>query len=271
MSTENRPLILVTNDDGLLEPGIEVLAEALVSLGDVYVIAPHENQSGVSHKLSLHDIVRVTRHSEKRIAVHGTPVDCVYLAVNALLPRAPDLIVSGINTGPNLGTDVHYSGTVGAAVEGTLFGISSIAVSCVSRKEANFEHAANFIAGLAGKVLADGGLPTGTTLNVNVPKGAPDTFQRTFLGHRPYKHSVEQRNDPRGGRYYWIGGDPLPFNNEEPGSDGDAVRQGRISVTPLMLDVTDYKLVRDVPLAVQDFEESPFIEPPEGHKLGTWC
>ena len=265
-----RPLILVTNDDGIETEGINALAKALKAVGDVIVVAPLQNQSGVSHKLSLHNIVRVKRFSDDRIGVAGTPVDCVYLATNGLLKQKPDLVVSGINAGPNLGTDVHYSGTVGAAVEGTLARIPSIAVSCVSRRDANYDYAALVTRDIAKQVLEQGGLPSGIPLNINVPKGEPKELQWTYLGHRPYDHSIEHREDPRGGEYYWIGGHPLIDIEEDVGGDGHAVKNGRVSVTPMMLDMTSYSDIDLFSLQFGDFSEQGFIEPPNGHKLGSW-
>ena len=120
------------------------------------------------------------------------------------------------------------------------------------------------------RTMANGGLPPGTTLNVNVPKGEPREVQRTYLGHRPYKHSIDRRTDPRGGEYFWIGGDPKLDITEDPGGDGDAVRRGRISVTPMILDTTGYEYVHEIPVDAEGYEECPFIAPPVGHKLGSW-
>lgn len=262
-----KPLILVSNDDGIHAPGIKALASAVEGLGEVVVIAPDRDQSAVSHKLSLHEPIRAKQVAPNRWAVGGTPTDCVYLGFHELLDRKPDLVLSGVNFGPNLGTDVHYSGTVAAAVEATLLGGSGIAVSCASKREPNFDHAAAFVRELAAWVLAQGGLPAGTTLNVNVPKGAPTQFQYTFLGHRPYDHSVDKRTDPRGNTYYWIGGNPQP-HEDEPGTDSSAIRAGLIAVTPMMLDTTEYAAVADAP-TLSGFESTSSIDPPDNYKLGT--
>lgn len=234
----DRPLILVTNDDGVTAPGIAALAEALEALGTVVVVAPDLNRSGESHKISLLDPIRLKQHRPRWWSTDGTPTDCVYLSVIELLPRRPDLVVSGINAGPNLSHDVHYSGTVAAAVEGTLFEISSIAVSLVDTTNGSYALAAQFTKNLAARVLARGGLPIGTTLNVNVPPGAPTRHQMTYLGHRSYRHSIHKRLDPRGGVYYWIGGMPDQPRDLE-GSDCNAVGRGVISVTPLTIDLTN--------------------------------
>ena len=233
---ERRPFILVTNDDGVMAPGIEALAAELEQVGDVRVMAPDRNRSGVSHAISL---LRPLRASEIRPhwwMVDGTPADCVYLGVHELLPRRPDLVVSGINAGPNMSFDVHYSGTVGAAVEGTLMGIPSIAVSLVDTYTGSYEVAARFTREVVLRMLAEK-LGVTTTLNINVPAGHPKRWQLTFLGHRLFKHSVHRRDDPRGGTYYWIGGEPSS-PRPMPGSDCDAVAEGIISVTPLSVDLS---------------------------------
>ena len=234
---DERPLILVTNDDGIRAEMLRVLAEALEPLGEVHVIAPDRNQSAVSHKITLHEPLRVFEDGPRRFAVGGTPVDCVYLAMNDLLPRPPTLVVSGINAGPNLGFDVHYSGTVGGAVEGTLQGVPSIAISLIER-HGDYRHAANFTRALAQSVLRTG-LPEGVTLNVNVPPGRPERARLSTLGRRRYSHSVHRREDPRGGVYYWIGGAPTDELEAED-SDCESIRRGLIAVTPLFLDQTHH-------------------------------
>lgn len=236
------PLILVTNDDGIHAHGLRILTQALLPLGEVVVIAPDRNQSAVSHKITLHEPLRVSALEERRWAVDGTPVDCVYLAMNGLLPRTPALVVSGINAGPNLGFDVHYSGTVGAAVEGTLQGVPSIALSLIDR-HGDYEPAARFARALAEAVLANG-LPEGVTLNVNVPPGPVERARLTVLGRRRYSHSVHRREDPRGGVYYWIGGAPTD-EREECDTDCEAIREGLIAVTPLYLDQTHHPSMTD--------------------------
>lgn len=269
MKPETEALILVSNDDGVHAVGIQRLAAALAPLGRVVVIAPDREQSAASHKLSLHQPIRVTEVRPGALAVDGTPTDCVYLGIHELLGARPDLVVSGINHGPNLGTDVHYSGTVAAAVEGTLMGVPSFAVSCVARREPNWDHAARFAAELAAWVLAEPGrLPKGVTLNVNVPGGAPPRYRWARLGHRLYDHSVERREDPRGRTYYWIGGNPSP-HADEPGTDSQAVRDGFISVTPLGLDLTDFVAMPAAPghLGSTELEATP--PAPADFRLGS--
>jgi 5'-nucleotidase len=232
-----RPLILVTNDDGIQSEGLVALASALVEIADVVVVAPDRNRSGVGHMISLLDPIRCREVRPSWWISEGTPTDCVYLAVVELFPKRVSMVVSGINSGPNLSHDVHYSGTVGAAVEGTLFEIPSIAVSLIDSAEGSYEHAARFTKSLAARVLEKGGLPVGVTLNVNVPPGLPSKHQMTFLGHRSFRHSVHKRVDPRGNPYYWIGGTP-DQPRDLPGSDCNAVADGIISVTPLTIDMT---------------------------------
>lgn len=258
------PLILVTNDDGIHAPGIQALAEALAAaeLGEVVVVAPDRDNSAVSHMITLHQPLRATEHRPGWWAIQGTPTDCVYLGAVELLPRWPALVVSGVNAGANLSLDVHYSGTVSAAIEGTILGIPSIAMSLIHPRRGSYEISARFAASLAASVLARGGLPLGLTLNVNVPEGEPDGYQLTFLGRRPYAHSVHKRVDPRGRTYYWIGGDPASAE-DLPGSDCNAVAQGLISVTPLMVDMSDHRMLDDdVDLELDGWKEAPSPRPP---------
>lgn len=260
---EGRPLILVTNDDGVMAPGISALAEAAAPLGDVVVFGPDRNRSGVSHMISLMKPLRAHEIRENWWMIDGSPADCVYLGVHELLPRRPDLVLSGVNAGPNMSFDVHYSGTVGAAMEGTLLGIPAIAVSLVDPQAGSFERAARFAAQVAGEVL-EGGLPTNVTLNINVPGGEPSAWQATFLGHRLFRHSVFRRDDPRGGTYYWIGGVPAE-PHDIPGSDCNAVAEGLISVTPLAVDMTSNRHRVDL-LSKWSFDgttQAPGREPPD--------
>ncbi len=242
---DQRPLILVSNDDGIHSEGLTALAAALEPLGEVVVVAPDREQSAASHALTLHRPLRVYERGPSRYAVDGTPTDCVNLAINGILPRRPALVASGINTGANLGDDVTYSGTVSAAMEGTLLGIPSIAVSLVGRSSFRFEAAAACAARLVGWVLAHG-LPPDTLLNVNVPQLAdgecPRGLALTRMGRRRYGDAVVEKVDPRGRKYYWIGGAELDFVAEE-GTDFHAVQQGLVSVTPIQLDLTSYRSI----------------------------
>jgi 5'-nucleotidase len=238
-----RPLLLLSNDDGIHSQGLAALEAALGAVGEVVVVAPDREQSASSHALTLHRPLRIDRIGELRYVVDGTPTDCINLAINGIVPRRPTLVVSGINKGANLGDDVTYSGTVSAAMEGTLLGIPSIAVSLIGRHSFAFEAAAEFSRRLVGWVLARG-LPTDTLLNVNVPQlpdgAAPRGVQRTRMGRRRYGDAIVEKVDPRGRKYYWIGGEELDFVEEE-GTDFYAVRQGLISVTPIHLDLTNYR------------------------------
>src|SRR5881396_1341836 len=200
-------VILVTNDDGVHAAGLHALAIALDELGDVYVVAPDREQSAVGHALTLHRPLRVTTVGERRFAVNGTPSDFVNLAVLGLLPERPVLVAAGVNHGSNLGDDVTYSGTVSAAMEGTLLGVPSMAVSQADDGTAGFESAAVVSRLLASRVLVEG-LPAKTLLNVNIPGGAAVGIRMTRLGHRVYREKVVREVDPRGQPYYWIGAGP---------------------------------------------------------------
>ncbi|MEM7674998.1 MAG: 5'/3'-nucleotidase SurE [Myxococcota bacterium] len=242
-SSDQKPLILLTNDDGVHAPGLAALAEAITSVGEVIVAAPDRNNSGASHQITLHRPLRSIQVRPGWWQIDGSPADSVYLAIHEhLAGRQPDLCISGINAGPNLSFDVHYSGTVGAAFEAALMGVQAIAVSLCDYRAARYEHAAEFAADLARQVLKEG-LPTDTILNVNVPAGAPTDFQMTFLGHRLFKHEVHRRDDPRGSPYFWVGGVPGQPDNIA-GSDCTAVEDGFISVTPLSVDLTNARALR---------------------------
>jgi len=210
-------------------------------------VAPDREQSATSHSLSLHRPLRVERVGPRRLAVDGTPTDCVNLAINGILPERPRLVVSGINHGPNLGDDITYSGTVSAAIEGTLLGVPSIAVSLVMRNGVDFEPAALFAARLVRRVQ-ERGLPPDTLLNVNVPAlplRALCGYAITKQGRRRYGDAIVEKVDPRGKKYYWIGGEDLGFIPEE-GTDFSAVEGGLISVTPLRLDLTNYATMGEI-------------------------
>ncbi len=236
--------ILITNDDGIQSEGLQTLRDALTAIGSVAVVAPDREQSTTSHAITLHRPLRVQWVSDGFCAVDGTPADCVNLSINGILKNRPKIIVSGINKGENLGDDVTYSGTVSAAIEGTLIGISSIAISLVARDNFMFEAAATFSRKIVRLVLAHG-LPKDTLLNVNVPNLPSEEIRGveiTRQGKRVYGDAVVEKVDPRGKKYYWIGGDILGYRHI-PGSDFDAISRQMISVTPLKLDLTDYNMV----------------------------
>lgn len=238
------PLILVTNDDGIRAPGITLLAEALTGVGDVWVFAPDREQSAVGHGVSLHRPLRVSPFKEQWFMVDGTPTDCVMLAVRHLLPARPHLVVSGVNPGANLGDDVTYSGTVAGAYEGMLLGVPAIAVSDVSYRPQHMATAARVAARVAQYVL-DHGLPADTMLNVNVPDVPFEELKGvsvTRMGRRHYLDEIIERQDPRGGAYYWIGG-AEPGHLPDRGTDFEAIEQACVSVTPLHRDVTNHRAI----------------------------
>ena len=237
-------IILLSNDDGIQSEGLVALEETLGGIGEIYTVAPDRAQSSMSHALTLHRPLRVHDLGRHRLAVDGTPVDCVKLALTGLLPVRPNLVISGINKGPNLGDDIIYSGTVSAAIEGALLGIPAIAVSLVTFKDFDFRAAAEFTATLVRRIV-EHDIPPKTLLNVNVPPMPRKNLKGwrvTRMGKRHYSETIVERVDPRGGKYYWIGGDDLGFANED-GTDCKAVQEGYVSVTPLQVDLTDYKLL----------------------------
>ena len=231
--------ILVTNDDGVHSEGIHVLADALRRLGTVTVVAPHHEASAIGHALTLRRPLRVEQLRDGVYEVDGTPTDCVNVAVTRILETPPDLVVSGINKGYNLGDDVTYSGTVAGAMEAALLGIPGIAVS-MERKgnEYDFTHAAAAAASVAELVITRG-LPSRTFININVPRGVPKGVRVTVQAKRNHVTVVDERLDPRGKPYYWI---EEGQNDWEPHdrSDYAAVKDGFVSVTPLQPDLTDY-------------------------------
>lgn len=233
-------LILVTNDDGIHSPGLRVLADALKCLGRVVVVAPDRERSAISHALTLHSPLRAVAKGTDVWAVDGTPTDCVNLGIHGLLKATPDLVVSGINQGSNLGDDLTYSGTVAAAMEATLMGVPAMAVSLdAQRFEAeDFRWGGLWAARLAA-MIREHGLPVDTFLNVNVPAARPHGLKLTRQGKRRYADAVVSNTDPRGRTYYWIGAGELSFHDLE-GTDVHAVERGWVSVTPLHLDLTNY-------------------------------
>lgn len=246
-------LILISNDDGISAPGINALRQALEQLGEVVVVAPDRPRSAAGLSITIHKPLRVEEitfpdSKSKGFAVNGTPSDCVKLAIQALLPVKPDLVVSGINLGSNLGTDVLYSGTVSAALEAVINDVPAMAVSLASWESRDFSQAAAFSGRLVTKVM-EKGLPNETLLNVNIPVVAagdkPPGVCVTRLGKRRYQNSFEKRLDPRGKVYYWMGGEILDLE-AEPDTDIACVKNGDISVTPLLFDVTNLEFIEYV-------------------------
>ena len=239
--------VLISNDDGYRAPGIAILAECVARLAEVTVVAPDRDRSGASHSLTLDTPIRAEEAENGFIYVNGTPTDCVHLAITGLLTDEPDMVISGINAGANLGDDVLYSGTVAAAMEGRFLGLPAIAVSLASEKPEHYDTAAGVALDLVRRLQSDA-LPADTILNVNVPDVAVDRLkgmQATRLGHRHKSEPVIPMEDPRGRPVYWVG----PAGSEQdagPGTDFHAVRSGHVSVTPLDVDLTRYTALEQV-------------------------
>jgi len=251
MSSFPEPNILITNDDGINSSGIAALVHALKDLGRIHVVAPITEMSAMGHAITISDPLKVVDVERQGrffgYGIQGTPADCVKLAVGSDLVPHPDLVVSGINQGANLGIDIIYSGTVSAAYEGTIMGVSSIAVSLASFSQRNFEPAARIAQQVAKKILKHG-LPQGTLLNVNVPKGEIADFKgwcRTRQGGALYDENYERRLDPRGRVYYWLSGSRKVLDDDL-GIDENAVRLGYISLTPIHYDLTDRSFLEEL-------------------------
>lgn len=242
-------LILLTNDDGINAPGIKALWEELSDIAEVQVVAPDSERSATSQAITVHHPIRVDNYNIDHAKVSawrisGTPTDCVKIAIEALLSERPDIVVSGINQGPNLGTDVLYSGTVSAAIEGALHSIPSVAVSLDSWKDSDFRPAARFTKKIIQKLIHNP-LPPNTLLNVNVPavSGAETAdVAITKLGVREYDNTFDKRKDPWGRTYYWMGGKLIDSDND-PDTDVIALKAGKISVTPIHFDLTNYTIM----------------------------
>ncbi|HPK72393.1 MAG TPA: 5'/3'-nucleotidase SurE [Vicinamibacterales bacterium] len=237
--------ILVTNDDGVRSEGLRALADALAPLGDVTIVAPAKEASAVGHALTLHFPLRLEQVGPRTYAVEGTPTDCVNIGVAVVLKRLPDLVVSGINKGWNLGDDVTYSGTVSGALEGALLGVPSIAISLKRTRDGmDFSDAARAAARIAERVLADG-LPPRTFLNVNVPRRVTHGFKVTRQATRTHVTAITERADPKHRPYYWIDEAQDDWEADED-CDYQAVKAGYISVTPLQPDLTAHRALASV-------------------------
>jgi len=249
---ENKPLILITNDDSITAKGIKNLVKAMQSLGDIVVVAPDSPQSGMGHAITIHDPLRLKKSNEfegiEAYTCSGTPVDCVKLAIYEVLPKRPDLIVSGINHGSNAATNILYSGTMSAAVEGAIESIPSIGFSLLDfDKDADFDAAAHY-ATLISKQVLKNGIPKGTCLNVNIPKGKLNTIKGTKIcrqGKAFWEDSFDKRQDPFGNDYYWLTGD---FNVLDKGDDTDlsALEQNYVSIVPTQFDMTAHHLISEL-------------------------
>jgi 5'-nucleotidase len=242
-------LILCTNDDGYLARGLRVLADAARSLGEVHVVAPDREQSATSHSLTMHIPIRARSVGERTHSVTGTPTDCVLLGVQALLPRRPDFVLSGVNHGMNMGEDVLYSGTVSAAMEAVVFGIPAVALSYAGRHDVeHLEAYGPLLARLLPQIVARDAFPPETLLNVNLPPIPPQEVkgvQVTRLGRRVFTDAFTRGTDPSGRPYFWIGGGSIEWAAGE-GTDFHAVDNGYVSVTPLHLDLTNHALIESV-------------------------
>ncbi|MDV3237481.1 MAG: 5'/3'-nucleotidase SurE [Gammaproteobacteria bacterium] len=233
--------ILISNDDGYQAPGIRALAEALAELGEITVVAPDRDRSGASNSLTLDYPIRATPMPDGFIRIDGTPTDCVHLAITGLLDEEPDIVVSGVNAGANMGDDVLYSGTVAAAMEGRFLGLPAIAVSMVGHAPKNFATGARVARELVLRLCRDP-LPADTILNVNVPDLPYEElagFEATRLGHRHKSEPVIKQEDPRHRPIYWVG-PPGAEQDAGPGTDFHAVRRRFVSVTPIQVDLTRY-------------------------------
>ena len=236
------PLILVTNDDGVTSEGIHALAEAMKPLGDVIVVAPLQEASAIGHALTLRRPLRIETISDGVYGVDGTPTDCVNLATAIILKRVPDLVVSGINKGWNLGDDITYSGTVSGALEGALLGTPGIGVSLKRMATYDFAPSAAAAAKVASAVL-EHGLPARTFININVPAGTPRGMRVTTQAKRNHVTKIDARTDPRGNNYYWIEEALDEYHPDSGRTDHEAVKDGYISVTPLQPDMTAYEVL----------------------------
>ena len=245
--------ILVSNDDGYRAPGLAALAQAMAQLGEVTVVAPERNRSGASNSLTLDHPLRVQVGDNGYFYVDGTPTDCVHLAITGLLEQEPSLVVSGINAGANLGDDVLYSGTVAAAMEGRFLGLPAIAVSLVGQEPQHYATAAEVAKRLVMRLRSQP-LPVDTILSVNVPD-VPwrdlAGFEATRLGHRHKAEPVIKSHDPRGRAIYWVGA-AGPEEDAGAGTDFHAVHQGKVSITPLQVDLTRYAALDSVAGWIED-------------------
>jgi 5'-nucleotidase len=242
--------ILVSNDDGILAPGLGVLAEACQTVGTVTVVAPDREQSGTSHSLTMHRPVRPARRPDGAFQVDGTPTDCVLLALGALLAERPDFVFSGVNHGPNMGEDVLYSGTVAAAMEAVTLGVPGIAISYAGPTSdlTTLQSYQELLARLIGRIVRVKDFPKETLLNINLPPIAADQVRGikvTQLGSRFFQESLTRMSDPWGHEIFWIGGGTIHWTGGE-NSDHRAVADGFISITPLHMDLTNYRLLETV-------------------------
>ena len=250
--------ILISNDDGIYSNGIRALTEGLVKNNEVYVVAPDRERSATGHSLTLHRPLRIDEVShlngvKSAYATDGTPSDCVKIAIGAILKESPEIVLSGINHGPNMGSDVLYSGTVSAAMEGAIYNIPSIAISLAEHKPQDFSCAVSFISNLL-KSINKIKFPERTLLNINIPAlplSEIAGIEITKLGVRPYNDYFEKRIDPRGKTYYWLAGEAIE-EDELPGTDVFAVRNNQISITPVTIHMTNENMLPELKEWVKD-------------------
>ncbi len=239
--------ILVTNDDGILAPGLALLADVCRGVATVTVVAPDREQSATSHALTLHRPVRPMRRPDGAFQVDGTPTDCVMLALEALMPERPDYVFSGVNHGPNMGEDVLYSGTVAAAMEAVALGVPGIGISFAGNQPETLATYRALLVDLVRRITA-AGLPSDTLLNINLPRVPADEVKgvrATKLGSRFFSGSLARMKDPWGKEIFWIGGGTITWTGDAD-SDHAAVGDGYVSVTPLHMDLTNYSLLETV-------------------------
>lgn len=236
----SRTRILITNDDGYHADGIVALEAVLSEIGEVYVVAPESEMSGASHSLTLARPLRIRQRGERHWTVDGTPTDCVTLALNQILPEdeRPHICCSGINHGANLGDDATYSGTVAGALEATILGVPGLAFSLVAYRDHDFTESARIAGEITRRAIAEG-IPDGTLLNVNIPKGTPAGMRITKQGFKSARPVISEHIDPRGKLYYWIGEERSGFRAEG-GTDFEAIDEGYVSVTPMRSDLTNH-------------------------------
>ncbi len=240
--------ILVSNDDGIIAPGIGLLAEVCQSVGRVTVVAPDREQSGTSHSLTMHRPIRAARRPDGAFQVDGTPTDCVLLALGGLLPERPSFVFSGVNHGPNMGEDVLYSGTVAAAMEGVTLGVPGVAISFTGQSPETLSTYKDILTSLVKRITKAREFPADTILNINLPDRPASEVRGlkiTRLGSRYFSESLTRMKDPWGREIFWIGGGTVTWTGGED-SDHRAVAEGYISLTPLHMDLTNYDLIETV-------------------------
>lgn len=245
--TDQKPLILVTNDDGVYAPGILALYEAMQEIGNAVIIAPERDNSAASHSLTMHRPLRVKKIKPDIYAIDGTPTDCVTIGIGKVLQKKPALVASGINPGGNLGDDITYSGTVSAAIEGTMLGVPSFSLSMVGEEPFLFETAAEFATKLAKKMLSKA-LPKDTLLNVNVPNLPIEEIagmQFSRQGRRVYDGAIKETKDPWGKKHFWIGGGTPSWDKGED-TDANVIINNNVSITPLHLDLTNHNALKSL-------------------------